>query len=213
MYNIFVERFSFMNPIINPNIAYVLLVVGFVLSVLALLTPGTGIVEIIGLFAMILAGYGIISNPSNLWALLILIPFIPLIFVYRKTKKDYYLIISIALLNIGSYMIFKSESGGFAVSPAIAIVVLLLNAPILWVVVKKIIEAIDRKPDFDPVNIIGAIGEARTNIFQDGTAYVSGEEWSVRSDYKIGKGEKIEVIRKEGLVLWVKKINKSDRRM
>jgi len=202
-----------MNPIIDPNIAYVLLVVGFVLSVLALLTPGTGIVEIIGLFSMILAGYGIISNPSNYWALLILIPFIPLIFVYRKTKKDYYLIISIALLNIGSYMIFKSESGGFAVSPSIAIVVLLLNAPILWIVVKKIIDAIDRKPDFNPANIIGAIGEARTNIFQEGTAYVSGEEWSVRSDHKIDKGEKIKVVRKEGLVLWVEKINKSDRRM
>lgn len=202
-----------MNPIIDPNIAYVLLIVGFVLSVLALLTPGTGIVEIIGLFFMILAGYGIISNPSNYWALVILIPFIPLIFVYRKTKKDYYLIISIALLNIGSYMIFKSESGGFAVSPVIAIVVILLNAPILWVVVKKIIDAIDRRPDFDPTNIIGAIGDARTNIFQDGTAYVSGEEWSVRSDQKIEKGEKIEVIRKEGLILWVRKINETDRRM
>lgn len=202
-----------MNPIIDPNIAYVLLIVGFVLSVLALLTPGTGIVEIIGLFSMILAGYGIISNPSNYWALLILIPFLPLIFVYRKTKKDYYLIISIALLNIGSYTIFKSESGGFAVSPAIAFVVILLNAPILWVVVKKIIEAIDRKPDFDPTNIIGAIGDARTNIFQEGTAYVSGEEWSVRSDQKIDKGEKIEVIRKEGLILLVKKTNETDRRM
>lgn len=202
-----------MNPIIDPNIAYVLLVVGFVLSVLALLTPGTGIVEIIGLFCMILAGYGIISNPSNYWALLILIPFIPLIFVYRKTKKDYYLIVSIALLNIGSYMIFKSESGGFAVSPVIAIVVIFLNAPILWIIVKKIIEAIDRKPDFDPANIIGANGDARTNIFQDGTAYVSGEEWSARSEYKIDKGEKIKVVRKEGLVLWVEKIQKSDRRM
>jgi len=186
---------------------------GFVLSVLALLTPGTGIVEIIGLFSMILAGYGIISNPSNYWALLILLPFLPLIFVYRKTKKDYYLIISIALLNIGSYLIFKSDSGGFAVSPTIAIVVFLLNAPILWVVVKKIIEAIDKKPDFDPAKIIGAIGEARTNIFQDGTAYVSGEEWSARSEKKIDKGEKIEVIRKEGLVLWVKKVNESDRRI
>jgi membrane-bound ClpP family serine protease len=80
-------------------------------------------------------------------------------------------------------------------------------------VVKKIIDAIDRKPDFNPANIIGAIGEARTNIFQEGTAYVSGEEWSVRSDHKIDKGEKIKVVRKEGLVLWVEKINKSDRRM
>lgn len=194
-----------MNPIIDPNIAYVLLIVGFMLSVLALLTPGTGIVEIIGLFSMILAGYGIISNPSHYWALIILIPFLPMIFVYRKFKKDYYLIIAIALLNIGSFMIFKSENGGFAVSPIVAIVVVLLNAPILWIVVKKIIEAIDRSPDFNPENIIGSIGIARTNIFNDGTAYVAGEEWSARSEIKIGKGEEIKVVKKEGLILWVEK--------
>ncbi|MDX9850616.1 MAG: NfeD family protein [Anaerolineaceae bacterium] len=202
-----------MNPIIDPNIAYVLLVVGFVLSVLALLTPGTGVVEIIGLFSMILAGYGIISNPSHYWALLILIPFLPLIYVYRKTKKDYFLIISIALLNIGSFMIFKSDSGGFAVSPIVAIVVILLNAPILWVIVKKIIEAIDTKSVFDPANIVGVIGEARTNIFLDGTAYVMGEEWSARSDVRIEKGEKIKVIKKEGLVLLVENLNNLNRRI
>ncbi len=202
-----------MNPIIDPNIAYVLLVVGFVLSVLALLTPGTGVVEIIGLFSMILAGYGIISNPSHYWALLILIPFLPLIYVYRKTKKDYFLIISIALLNIGSFMIFKSDSGGFAVSPIVAIIVVLLNAPILWVIVKKIIEAIDTKSVFDPGNIIGVVGEARTNIFLDGTAYVMGEEWSARSDVRIEKGEKIKVIKKEGLVLLVENLNNFDRRI
>ena len=202
-----------MNPIIDPNIAYVLLIVGFVLSVLALLTPGTGVLEIIGLFSMILAGYGIISNPSHYWALLILIPFIPLIFVYRKTKKNYFLVLSIALVNIGSFMVFKSDSGGFAVSPIVAIVVVLINAPILWIVVKKIIEAIDTKSVFDPKNILGVIGDARTNIFQSGTAYVMGEEWSARSIEKIEKGEKVKVINKEGLVLLVEPLNNSDRRI
>jgi membrane-bound serine protease (ClpP class) len=196
-----------MNPIIDPNIAYVLLIVGFMLSVLALLTPGTGVVEIIGLFSMILAGYGIISNPSHFWALILLIPFIPMIFIYRKLKKDYLLIIAIALLNLGSFMIFKSEDGGFAVSPGVAIVVLLLNAPILWVVVKKIIEAIDKAPDFDPENILGNIGIARTNILTGGTAYVSGEEWSARSETKIYKGDKIKVVNKEGLTLVVEKVD------
>jgi membrane-bound serine protease (ClpP class) len=197
-----------MNPIIDPNIAYVLLIIGFVLSVLALLTPGTGIVEIIGLFSMILAGYGIISNPTHYWAFIILVPFLPLIYFYRKTIKNYYLILSIVSLNLGSFLIFKSESGGFAVSPILAIVVTLLNAPILWIVVKKIIEAIDKTPDFDPGNIIGKEGDARTNVFKDGTVYVSGEEWSARSEYKIDKGEKVKVINKEGLVLLVEKLDK-----
>jgi membrane-bound serine protease (ClpP class) len=195
-----------MDSIIVPNIAYVLLVIGFVLSVLALLTPGTGVVEIIGLFSLIIAGYGIISNPVNYWAFVFLVPFLPLIFVYRKKKKDYYLIISIAALNIGSYTLFKSPTGGFAVSPIVAIVVVIVNAPLIWILVKKIIEAIDRKPDFDPANIIDAIGDARTNIFQEGTVYVDGEEWSAKSDERIVKGDKIKVIKKEGLLLWVEKL-------
>ena len=197
-----------MNSIIDPNIAYVLLIIGFVLSVLALLTPGTGIVEIIGLFSIILAGYGIISTPTHYWAFIILIPFIPLLFVYRKTKKNYFLILSIASLNLGSFLIFKSETGGFAISPILAIVVTLLNASVLWIVVKKIIEAVDRTPDFDPGNIIGKEGEARTNVFNGGTVYVAGEEWSARSEYKVEKGEKIKVVKKEGLTLWIEKTDK-----
>lgn len=196
-----------MDSIIVPNIAYVLLVIGFVLSVLALLTPGTGVVEIIGLFSLIIAGYGIISNPVNYWAFIFLVPFLPLIFIYRKKKKDYFLIISIAALNIGSYTLFKSPSGGFAVSPIVAIVVVIVNAPLIWILVKKIIEAIDRKPDFDPANIIGEIGDARTNIYQEGTAYVGGEEWSSRSEERIIKGDKIRVVKKEGLILLVEKLD------
>ena len=195
-----------MNSIIGPDVAYVLLVIGFVLSVLALLTPGTGVIEIIGLFSMIIAGYGIISNPVHYWAFIILIPFLPLIYFYRKKKKDYLLAISIACLNIGSFTLFKSTTGGFSVSPLVAFVVLLVNAPLLWILVKKIIEAIDKKPDFDPGNIIGMIGDARTNILQEGTAYVGGEEWSARSKERIEKGEKIKVIKKEGLILWVEKL-------
>ena len=194
-------------PIFDANISYVLLVVGFVLSVLALLTPGTGVLEIIGLFAMILAGYGIISNPANYWALLILLPFIPLIIFYRKKKQDYLLALAIAFLNIGAYALFKSDDGGFAVTPLVAIIVFLINAPIIWVVVKKIIEVVDRKSEFDPSNIMGLVGEARTNILLEGTVYVGGEEWSARSKERINRGEKIKVIGKEGLVLWVEKNN------
>jgi membrane-bound ClpP family serine protease len=81
------------------------------------------------------------------------------------------------------------------------------------VIVKKIIEAIDTKSVFDPANIVGVIGEARTNIFLDGTAYVMGEEWSARSDVRIEKGEKIKVIKKEGLVLLVENLNNLNRRI
>lgn len=192
-----------MTSIIDPNLAYVLLVIGFVLSVLAILTPGTGLVEIGGIFTLIIGGYGVISNPNNLWAFIFVIPFLPLILIYRKQKKDFYLILAIIFLNIGAYAIFSNGNNGFAVSIPLALIVLLINAPILWFIVKRITEALERKPDFNPLNVIGKIGEARTNISPEGTAYIDGEEWSVRSAEKIYLGNQVKVIGKDGLVLIV----------
>ncbi len=188
-------------PILDPNLAFVLLVGGFILSVLALLTPGTGVVEIGGLFALVLAGYGIISTPTNYWALLILIPVLPFLFLYRKYKNDYWLILLILFLNLGSFAIFRSDSQYFSVSPILAIIVTILDAVLLWFVVKKLIEAIDQTPAFDPGLIIGKVGVARTRIKGDGTVYVNGEEWSAKSNQDIPKESKIRVINKTGLVL------------
>ncbi|MAT42049.1 MAG: hypothetical protein CL609_06880 [Anaerolineaceae bacterium] len=188
-------------PILDPNLAYVLLVGGFILSVLALLTPGTGVVEIGGLFALVLAGYGIISSPTNYWALVFLIPVLPFLFLYRKSKKNYWLVLLILFLNIGSFAIFKSEDQYFSVSPVLAIIVTIIDTILLWFVIKKLIEAIDQKPAFDPQSIIGKIGEARTRISGEGTVYVDGEEWSARSSQVIPKEAKIRVINKNGLIL------------
>jgi len=196
-----------MTSIIDPNLAYVLIVGGFVLSVLAILTPGTGIVEIGGIFALVLGGYGVISNPSNLWAFIFIVPFFPFIFLYRKIKKDIYLILAIIFINIGSFSLFRGDNELFGVSFFIGLFVFLINAPIIWFIVKRVTEAIDKAPDFDPKKIIGKVGEARSNLALVGTVYVDGEEWTAKSKNKILTGAKIRVIAKEGLTLLVEEDN------
>ena len=57
-----------MEILINPNISYVLLILGFVIAVLALFAPGTGFLEFSALVALGLAGYGIANLPINAWA-------------------------------------------------------------------------------------------------------------------------------------------------
>ncbi|PKN82799.1 MAG: hypothetical protein CVU46_17850 [Chloroflexi bacterium HGW-Chloroflexi-8] len=198
-----------MTSIIDPNLAYVLLVGGFVFSVLAILTPGTGVIEIGGIFALVVAGYGIISNPSNLWAFIFIVPFIPFILIYRKNKKNLFLILAIVFLNIGCYTLFRKESGGFAVSFFLGIIVTLVDAPILWFIVKRITEALDKAPIFNPSYIIGKIGETRTNISLEGTVYVDGEEWTARSDHSILKGQPVRVTAIDGLTLSVEEVNQN----
>ena len=52
--------------LLDPNVAYVALVVGFVLAILAMVSPGTGVIEVGALFMLFLAGYAMFRLPINI---------------------------------------------------------------------------------------------------------------------------------------------------
>jgi len=96
--------------LLNTNLAYLFLMAGFSLSFMAILTPGTGILEIGALFGLMLAGWGIYNLPINYWALaLLILGVFPFIFALRKSGRMLYLGISIFALIIGSAFIFRGE--------------------------------------------------------------------------------------------------------
>lgn len=196
-----------MNIFLDPNVAYLVLVVGFVLGVLALLTPGTGIIEIGTLLAIILAGYSVYNLPVNTWALILLVVgVVPFFLALRKFKQWYWLIPAIISLIVGSIFLFKLESGAPAINPILASIVSTLATVFLWFVGRKTIDAMRTRPTQDLSRLIGMIGEARTDIGMDGTVYVGGEEWSARSEKKIRNGSQVKVIKREGLVLLVETV-------
>ena len=59
--------------LLNPNLVYLFIIGGFSLAFMAILAPGTGILEIMGLFLLLLAGWGVFNLPLNYWALALLI--------------------------------------------------------------------------------------------------------------------------------------------
>ena len=52
-----------MQIFLDPNVAYLLLASGMILVILALLSPGTGWLEILALFSLVLAGYSVVNLP------------------------------------------------------------------------------------------------------------------------------------------------------
>ena len=73
------------NIFLNTNIAYLFLVGGFSMALMAILTPGTGVLEIGAFFSLLFAGYGIYNLPINYWALVfLLLGVFPLIWAVRK---------------------------------------------------------------------------------------------------------------------------------
>src|SRR4030065_2623333 len=96
--------------LLNPNVAYLLLVSGFMLAILALLSPGTGLLEVGSLFVLVLAGWGIYNSEINLWALgLLLLGVFPFLLAVRKSGQMWLLAISVLALVVGSAFLFRGE--------------------------------------------------------------------------------------------------------
>ena len=193
-----------MDLLLDPNVAYMILVVGFVLGVLALFTPGTGFLEVGVLFAILLAGYAIIRQPINLWALILLaVGVIPFLIAVRKYKQWYYLLLAIVSIVVGSVFLFRSETGTPAINPVLASLMSVITVVLLWIIGRKGIEALNLQPAQDLSAIIGQTGIARSDIRQSGTIYVAGEEWTAHSEKLIREGRPARVTAREGLVLLV----------
>jgi membrane-bound serine protease (ClpP class) len=193
-----------MQILLDPNVAYVILVGGFLLAILALFAPGTGVLEVGAVFALLIAGYEVYNLPINWWALaILLIGVFPFLIAVRRSRRLIYLAVSLVALVLGSVFLFRTPTGGAAVNPFIAIIASALTAGFLWLAASKALQAMAMRPSQDMSRIIGAVGETKTALDPEGSVYVKGENWSARSTAVIPPNTRVRVLRREGLVLFV----------
>ena len=195
-----------MDFLLDPNIAYLILLGAVLLAMMSLASPGTGLFEIGAFFCILLAGYSIYQLSFNWWALILLgLSIVPFVYAIQKPKRELYLALSILLLVVGSVFIFPRTGDQPVVNPLVAVVASALVAGFLWVAVRKSMEAAGIRPSHDLDGLIGKIGEARTKVEEEGSVQVEGELWSARSEKTIPAGSLIRVLRREGFVLIVEK--------
>lgn len=197
-----------MNFLLDPNVSYLILVAGFVMAVLAMFSPGTGLLEAGAVLAIIIAGYSVANLPFNWWALaLLVIGVFPFLFALRKSQKLIYLAISTLALVTGSVFMFRLESGEPAVNPYLAAVVSVLVIGFMWIVAARGIEAMQLKPLNRLGDIEGKTGKTRSDVYLTGTVYIQNEEWSARSNQPIPADTLVKVVRKDGFTVEVEPIS------
>jgi membrane-bound serine protease (ClpP class) len=196
-----------MDFLLDPNIAYLFLLGGVLLVMLAIVTPGTGVLEVGAFFCLVVAGYAVYTLSFNLWALIVLaVSVVPFIYAIRKPKRELYLALSILGLVLGSAFLFTTESWWKpAVNPAVALAASLLFAGFVWIAITKTLQAAHSRPSHDLSTLVGQTGEAKTRIHADGSVQVDGELWSARSEKSIPAGNPVRVISREGFTLIVEK--------
>lgn len=190
--------------LIDPNIAYILLIGGFIMLFLALVTPGTHLLEGGAFLLLFLAGYEVYNLGFNYWGLAILVlSLVPFIFAIRRPKQGWALGLAILMLIAGSLYLFRGKGFIPAVHPLAAILVSLFAAGFLWIAVSKGLQAARARPLQDPERLIGQVGQARTEISEIGAVQLASELWSARSASAIPAGSHVRVVRREGFTLIV----------
>ncbi len=204
-----------MEILLNPNLFYLFLVAGVLLAIMALFSPGTGLLELGAFFLLLLAGWGIYKIPINLWALgLLLLGVFPFILAVRRSRQIIFLVIALIALVIGSTYLYQGDSWWQpGVHPLLAIVVSILSAGYLWIATVKVLEADNQRPSHDLAGLIGAIGEAKTAIHHEGSVQVAGELWSAHSLVPIPDGSMVRVTGREGLMLEVEPFDYQEKQI
>ncbi len=191
------------SPLI-PNLLYLALVVGTWLAALALLNPGTGVIEVLAAIALGVAGVGMVFFPINLWALALLVIGLVLfgLSVWRF-RRGVWLVLSIVALTVGSGFLYVNPDGGPAVNLLLTLIVTGASVGIFWLMARSVLKAHQIVPSLDPARLIGQVGEARSAIDPVGSAYVGGELWTAKAYSTIAPGSRIRVVGREGLLLVV----------
>ena len=207
-------RDRFLALISDPNIAYILMMIGMLGIFFELSNPGVILPGVLGGISLILAFFAFQSLPIN-WAGLLLILFgVALLIAEIKVVSHGVLTIGgVVAMLLGSMMLFDApETGGllrvswFVIVPAVA-----STAGLVIVGLSFGMRALYRKPTTGVSGMVGEIAVARTPLAPEGQVLVLGELWgAIAQNGPVAVGEKVEVVGVNGLTLTV--VKAADRR-
>jgi membrane-bound serine protease (ClpP class) len=193
-----------------PNLLYLALVAGIWLAALAVVSPGTGVLELLAFFALGAAGLGTLVAPLNSWALLILLlGVIFFVLSLRVLRPEIGLVLAALAFSAGSVYLFRPPQGIAGVDPVLAVVVSGLTLGYFWYAVRKTYISQLEQPTIDIGHVIGKTAEVRTTLDPLGSVYALGELWTARSDTRIKPGAQVKITGREGLILIVEPLEAS----
>lgn len=195
----------------DPNIAYILLMIGLYGLLFELYNPGSIFPGVIGIISLILAFYSLHTLPVNFAGIALIIVGI-ILFVLETQIVSHGLLTIGGLISfiLGSLMLIRTESAleVFKVSYQVIIVLAILTFLFFSFAIGLGLKAQRKKTQTGLEGMIGEIGEVISELNPEGQIRVHGEIWNAVSidNQRIEIGSKVEVVDYHNLQLKVKKI-------
>ncbi|MBI3995038.1 MAG: nodulation protein NfeD [Nitrospirae bacterium] len=203
-------RLKILNALSDPNIAYILMLLGIYGLIFELSNPGAILPGVVGGICIILAFYSFQTLPIN-YAGLLLILLAILLFIAEIKVTSYGLLTvgGVVSMVLGSLMLVKTDLPYMQISLWVILPTAVATAGFFALGVGMAWKAHKQKPVTGIEGFIGLSGIARTEINPRGQLLIQGELWEAVSSEPIREGESAEVTGIEGLKLHVKRAQKA----
>ena len=200
-------RDRFLAALSNPNIAYILMMIGLVGLYFELSNPGAIFPGVIGGICLILSFFALRTLPVN-YAGVLLILLGVILFIAEIKIPSYGLLTvgGVISLALGSIMLFESPVPYLRASLAVIIPTVIVTAAFFIFAVTMTVRAYMAKPATGMEGLLGEVGTVATRIAPEGKVFVHGEFWNAYAEGTIEEGQKVRVIKAEGLKLKVEKL-------
>jgi membrane-bound serine protease (ClpP class) len=202
-------QYEILNLLSDPNISYILFLIGMYGLMFELYNPGSIFPGVTGAIAMILALYAMQTLPINYAGLALIV--VGIILFLLEIKITSYGLLSIGgtmALFFGSIMLYQNNEPMEFVEVSLTVIIpFVISTALFFVfVVGAGLRAQKRKVETGEQGMIGAEGIAVTMLNPTGQVRVQGEIWGAESvEGKIAKDSKVTVTEIHGLLLKVRK--------
>ncbi len=202
-------RHRVLNAISNPNVAYILMMIGMLGLYFELSNPGLILPGVVGAISLVLAFYSFQTLPIN-YAGLMLIGLAVVFFIVEIKVVSFGLLTIAGLISLvlGSLMLFDSPLPFMRLSYWVMLPVLLFVLTIIIWTIYYAVTVFRTRPVSGAEGLVGAEGVAADDISEDsafGKVFVEGEYWNATSEELIRKGERIRIKEVKGLRVKVSK--------
>ncbi len=200
-------RQKFLDIISNPNVAYILMMLGVVGLYFEMSNPGLVLPGVIGAISLILALYAMQTLPIN-YAGFLLILFGVILFIAEISIMSYGLLSVSGVISIflGSTMLIDSDDPALQISRAILYPTLGLTLVLSLGITAFAVRTRSLKKQGGAEGMLGETGLVKDALNPQGRVQVRGELWEAEAEGPIAAGETVRIDAVEGLTIKVTKV-------
>ena len=200
-----------LNAIADPNIAYILMMAGFLGLYMEFAHPGVIFPGVAGTICLLLAFASLQVLPLNHTGLALLLFGLALLVGEAFFPSFGVLGIGgIVSLALGSLLLFDTPTSDFGVDRSIVFTAVATVGSFVLAISYLVFRSQKAKPTLGTEGLIGEFGEARTKLAPTGRIFVHGEHWSAEADGAIEIGERVRVVGYDGMRLKVTRVSEGE---